>query len=220
MKYPCGLIQDLLPLYLDKVCSEESKQIIESHLDECSACKEYFAELSNAQNIVIPPENTNTELKKAASFQAVKKKILKKQILICSALLVILAVACFSVIELLKNSNQIIQYEKNISVSMTDGSLIARLTGNQANYTKIKRVEITENAQTKTYLFFCMSGSKWDDIITSDKVFSEYTLCAFDKGAQQIDAVYYFTGDYTGIEIMSASELQKVIDNSVLLWNK
>ena len=31
MKYPCSLIQDLLPLYHDGVCSEESNKIIEAH---------------------------------------------------------------------------------------------------------------------------------------------------------------------------------------------
>lgn len=26
MTYPCGIIRDLLPLYIDDVCNEESKQ--------------------------------------------------------------------------------------------------------------------------------------------------------------------------------------------------
>ena len=26
MKYPCGIIQDLLPLYVDGVCNAESRQ--------------------------------------------------------------------------------------------------------------------------------------------------------------------------------------------------
>ena len=42
MKYPCSLIQDLLPLYHDGVCSEESNKIIEAHLSECSSCKDYY----------------------------------------------------------------------------------------------------------------------------------------------------------------------------------
>ena len=45
MKYPCSLIQDLLPLYHDGVCSEESNKIIEAHLSECSSCKDYYNSL-------------------------------------------------------------------------------------------------------------------------------------------------------------------------------
>ena len=51
-------------------------------------------------------------------------------------------------------------------------------------------------------------------------VFSEYVLCAANKGAERIDRVFYYTGDYTGIESMDIGDLQKIIDNSVLLWSK
>ena len=31
----CKIIQDLLPLYCDRVCSEESAQLVEEHLADC-----------------------------------------------------------------------------------------------------------------------------------------------------------------------------------------
>ena len=40
MKLPCEMIQDLLPLYHDGVCSEESKTIVEEHIATCAACKD------------------------------------------------------------------------------------------------------------------------------------------------------------------------------------
>lgn len=39
MKLPCELIQDLLPLYHDGVCSEVSKETVRAHLDECEGCR-------------------------------------------------------------------------------------------------------------------------------------------------------------------------------------
>ena len=39
MKTTCDVIRDLLPLYCDGVCSQESKQLIEAHLGECDACR-------------------------------------------------------------------------------------------------------------------------------------------------------------------------------------
>ena len=39
MKYDCDVIRDLLPLYADKVCSENSRQIVEEHLQECPDCR-------------------------------------------------------------------------------------------------------------------------------------------------------------------------------------
>ena len=55
MKYPCNVIQDLLPLYLDGVCSEESKAIVEQHLSECPACKDYYAAMREDSEIIITP---------------------------------------------------------------------------------------------------------------------------------------------------------------------
>ena len=40
MKLSCDVIQDLLPLYHDGVCSEESKTIVEEHIATCAACKD------------------------------------------------------------------------------------------------------------------------------------------------------------------------------------
>ena len=220
MKYPCSLIQDLLPLYHDGVCSEESNKIIEAHLSECSSCKDYYNSLCEADEIFAAPQNAELEMKKAASFCSVKRKIRKKQIFVVVLAFAIFAVVSFSIVGLLKKSEQVISYEDNISVSMVDDSLIGRLQGNQANYLKIKQVEIENSGQKDTYLFFYLSGTKWDDILTNDDVFSEYVLCAADKGAERIDRVFYYTGDYTGIESMDIGDLQKIIDNSVLLWSK
>lgn len=38
MKYNCDLIRDLLPLYVDKVCSKSSGEAVEEHVRECNAC--------------------------------------------------------------------------------------------------------------------------------------------------------------------------------------
>ena len=39
MNYNCGIIDDLLPLYVDGACSEESKAAVEAHLTSCEACR-------------------------------------------------------------------------------------------------------------------------------------------------------------------------------------
>lgn len=40
MNLSCEVIQDLLPLYHDDVCSEESRKIVEQHIATCAACKD------------------------------------------------------------------------------------------------------------------------------------------------------------------------------------
>lgn len=220
MKYPCNVIQDLMPLYLDGVCSEESKTIVEQHLSECPDCKEYYTAMCEAEEIIKMPPHADRECQKAASFQSVKKKLLRKQILIVAASIVLLAVIALTLIGVLKSSVNIVEYEDNVSVSMIDNSLVGRLNGSQETYVKIKRTTVIADGQEKNYLFYYVSDTKWDDLTTSRQVFSEYVLCPADKGADQIDSVYYYTGDYTDIETMSRDELQEVIGASVLLWSK
>lgn len=49
MKTSCEIIGDLLPLYADKVCSEASRAIVETHLSQCSDCREKLNTLQNTE---------------------------------------------------------------------------------------------------------------------------------------------------------------------------
>jgi len=46
MKITCEIIADLLPLYYDGVCSENSRKCVEEHLAECATCKEMLEKMS------------------------------------------------------------------------------------------------------------------------------------------------------------------------------
>ena len=39
MQIECKVIEDLLPLYSDSVCSDESRKLVEEHLQECEICR-------------------------------------------------------------------------------------------------------------------------------------------------------------------------------------
>ena len=39
MKYKCNVIKDLLPLYIEKITSQDSNEIIEEHLKECEVAR-------------------------------------------------------------------------------------------------------------------------------------------------------------------------------------
>ncbi len=46
-KYNCELIQDILPLYQDGICSAYSHSIVEEHLQECETCAKIMEKLKN-----------------------------------------------------------------------------------------------------------------------------------------------------------------------------
>ena len=49
MKYNCNIIRDLLPLYQDEVCSEESAAIVREHLQECPDCSALLKKMQGTE---------------------------------------------------------------------------------------------------------------------------------------------------------------------------
>lgn len=47
MKLSCKVTQDLLPLYHDGICSGESRQLVEEHLETCADCKDVLKGLKD-----------------------------------------------------------------------------------------------------------------------------------------------------------------------------
>lgn len=71
MKYSCGVIKDLIPLYIDEVCSEDSKTVVKEHLEECEDCRGLLERMSVPVETDTTTENRSME----KSFKKVKKKI-------------------------------------------------------------------------------------------------------------------------------------------------
>lgn len=61
MKISCEVIKDLLPLYHDGVCSDDSKALIEAHLAACASCQAEF----QAMNSLLPIHQTEQNLQEA-----------------------------------------------------------------------------------------------------------------------------------------------------------
>lgn len=43
----CNIIKDILPLYADEICSQESRDYVDEHLKQCTDCTEYLQKLKN-----------------------------------------------------------------------------------------------------------------------------------------------------------------------------
>lgn len=52
----CNVIKDLIPLYIDGCCSEESEKIINEHIENCGSCKKLYEEMKEPSEFVQTPE--------------------------------------------------------------------------------------------------------------------------------------------------------------------
>ncbi len=78
MKYPCNLIRDLLPLYCDNVCSKESAEAVQDHMDVCEECKSIFTKMQQGVSLETCMNNTEYEKQQLVSMRQVKGKIKKR----------------------------------------------------------------------------------------------------------------------------------------------
>ena len=46
MKISCDVIRDLLPLYVDEVLSNDSKTLVDEHIEQCESCRDELKKLS------------------------------------------------------------------------------------------------------------------------------------------------------------------------------
>ncbi len=58
MKLECGIARDLLPLYVDGLCSEESRVALEQHLQECEGCQACYQRMraESTETVPLPTE--------------------------------------------------------------------------------------------------------------------------------------------------------------------
>lgn len=91
MKISCEIIRDLLPLYHDGVCSNDSKKLVEEHLAYCDSCK---AELK-AMDDELPINDAKQNLNEAEAVKKLSRRWKKGMIksLLKGILITILAIA-------------------------------------------------------------------------------------------------------------------------------
>lgn len=86
MRIHCNIIQDLLPLYQDNVCSMESRELVEQHLKTCEECRKELAsidiELSNSH---LYPEDEKIVSAASAAWKKSKRIAFIKAIAITLA---------------------------------------------------------------------------------------------------------------------------------------
>ncbi len=100
MKISCEIIKDLLPLYIDDVCSMESKIAIQNHLSECEDCRKYFDTMKSGESYEEKNNDNSEDKKMADSLKKVKSKINRKHkiIIACSMIAIMVFSSAFYVL--------------------------------------------------------------------------------------------------------------------------
>ena len=96
----CSVTQDLLPLYKDGICSEESRCLVQEHLDTCETCRHLYRIMTEEDPEIILDEQISTFSNDIHFFKEatnrITKRITTKLAILCSLILiaVLLTVYC------------------------------------------------------------------------------------------------------------------------------
>lgn len=95
MKVHCNVVQDLMPLYADGVCSKESGELIEAHLRVCELCRNELQMIQNGYENELPHPNDEKMVEAASiGWKKAKKRYL---LTVATAIIIAIAVACIGI---------------------------------------------------------------------------------------------------------------------------
>lgn len=147
MNLPCEIIQDILPLYQDGICSASSRTLVEEHVAGCPGCREML----NALKEDITPEEKQKEVRPLLSIRVVWNKEKRKAFFKGLALAVS---GCLLLLALFLGLTQwkcIEATADELTVSevaqLENGMIVYRLEAEYEAYYRTFRFETTEEGQ-------------------------------------------------------------------------
>lgn len=139
----CKIVNDLLPMYIDNLTSEDTNKFIEEHLKSCKECKEVF----NNMNVGIDME----EIEEQTNINELKKYKRNQKIKLIAVVLVVVLI-CFGLFQIYTRFH--IEKDENGKLSIVSSR--AEYNKSDLEYiiydAEIKNKDNSENVKTKILL--------------------------------------------------------------------
>lgn len=160
-KISCNVIQDLLPLYMDQVVSEDSRILVEEHLKECQKCRTCLSEMEAEVPISYDEEQREKAKQELKNFQKFLSR--KKRKIVAFSVVLVLAVFTALVIFLNQTVISIKFEEAGIEILEEDREKVTYRTNIPGNYTWV-----TEYSRETGIMVVSFEQSLWDRYIYPD----------------------------------------------------
>ena len=195
----CAVILDLLPLYLDHMVSDETREFIEEHLNTCDTCRKYTQDLQKElqSNPDIPEDKE--EIKELRQFKRFLTRRTFRAVLLSVICITILVIA-LSVY--LNHQLRYISFEEaGLSIMDNNQDEVIFSDAIHGNYRWI--TEISRDTGTLTIHF---EQTLWDRYIDGIVYPFDHTIAFLKKDSIK---VIYVNKDNTKTTIWEATEDEK-----------
>lgn len=155
MKMSCNIIEDLLPLYVDDMVSEDSRKLVEEHLKECPSCWKMQEEMVKENRLSAAGNRSNSEKTnktEAEPLKKIRRRIRKKRI--ASVILaVILVVAAGGI-------GHYWYYDKETYISWDDANISVKDGKVYSTVNPLGRMKSILSVDQKN-MFYMLSETMW-----------------------------------------------------------
>lgn len=215
-KVSCDIIKDILPLYIDDVVSDDTKNMVEEHLQSCEECRKEVLLLGKDIVVPIAVEAQRAEVKVLKRL----KKHYKNKKIITVVLSVILAIGILNgIYAALVLPENVIPYDASkIKIEELGDKIYASYYGNDFDGSVGLNPTLMEvDGEKKNVAIFYFYESPWSKLTARFKKEQEKNM-EFIGNRDEIDEVYY--GKFDSKHLMDFEKLSDLMEETELVWKK
>ncbi len=188
----CDVIQDLIPLYVEDMLSEDSRKLVKAHLDECEECRAYLNELQETSTL--PPEIDITLFRK---IQTNLQK--KKWQAIVLATIITLFIGTLTIVFM--TAPEYFPYsEEVVAVNEASNELVlVNFSDKVAGYNLNSYPG--ENGTGSVYHLTTWSTT-WHELVDTEEI----TPIVLNPNEEQVEAVYYYQANGEADQLIYGNE--------------
>lgn len=225
----CHIIKDLLPLYCDKICGDETAKAVEEHLKACPGCR---ALLDGMRREEAAPAPALPEAQAQAKvLQGVKRKfsLRRRRSLLVLALAALTAMAVLTAASDVENP---IPYREGMVTAKlaVDEAFDIYFYGNHyASFWAFSRPSAQGDA-----IYFCYTQTLKSSIVPlsadhghiciGNSLMTDFSTATYQvPDSRSITAIYYLEAgrqDYLRLPQMTDAEFAQAAQNAVPLWTR
>lgn len=213
----CTVIQDLLPLYVDEVVSDDTKSLVNEHLLTCENCRNEFEQMKGT--LYVPIENKTT------LFSQLNKRWNRKKWLLILGSILTTTLLGFALFSFIFHYAKPIPYTADLFEleETADGMLVLNYLGEShagMHMTHPLDVEIDGKLKRISLIYYVktIAHSPTSNLLREDKRIGPERLELVDS--ETVDAVYY--GDFKLDKVTKEKEQtwEELLEQMTLIWER